>query len=306
MTPQAYPFSLVNAFSGSPFGGNPAVVIILDAPFDDSSLYLKVARNFNQPMACFVFPVDDAERESEPDNATKTFRIRWFTISWESEICGHGTLAAAHALLSHPKLVPEHIRVLRFKSMHGYVYARRIRFPDAPERIEIELPAFDAKPVENEEFDRIRSVVCKAFSRDVKVIYIGIASSGEGGSEIYLLIELDENEALEGIDTDTAAFAETSYRVNIVTVKSRRPDITYETRMFAPLSGVQEDHVCGSANCLMAPYWANKLGIAPKREMIAKQVSARGGDLWVYVDRERRKVCLQGVAKLTAAGQVYI
>ncbi|OCB90982.1 Diaminopimelate epimerase-like protein [Sanghuangporus baumii] len=205
MTPQAYPFSLVNAFSGSPFGGNPAAVIILNAPFDDHSLYLKVARNFNQPIACFVFPVEDVERESEPDQVTKTFRIRWFTVAWESEICGHGALAAAHALLSHPELVPPHIHVLRFKSMHGYVYARRIQIPDAPERIEIELPTFDAKPVETKEFDRIRSVVCKAFRRDVKVAYIGIAS-GEGGSESYLLIELDENEELEGTDVDTAAF----------------------------------------------------------------------------------------------------
>lgn len=205
---QAHTFYLVNAFSGSAYGGNPAAIILLPGPFDDPSLYLKVAQNFNQPMACFIFPVDDSdvEAKTEPDETTKTFRIRWFTVSWESEICGHATLAAAHALFARPELVPSHICVLRFKSMHGYVYARRVKVPDAPERIEIELPAFDSKPVEDSEFGRMRAVVCKALRRDVKISHISAASSGEGGSELYLLIELDENEALEGVDVDTTAF----------------------------------------------------------------------------------------------------
>ena len=56
----------------------------------------------------------------------------------------------------------------------------------------------------------------------------------------------------------------------------------------------------------MAPYWWKKLDFAAKGQMVAKQVSARGGTLWLYVDTERRKVCLQGEARLTAAGQVFI
>ena len=78
------------------------------------------------------------------------------------------------------------------------------------------------------------------------------------------------------------------------------------TRMFAPAVDIQEDHVCGSANCLMAPYWADKLGIPSGQEMYVKQVSARGGDLWVTVDMQREKVKLSGGACLTTKGQVYL
>lgn len=76
--------------------------------------------------------------------------------------------------------------------------------------------------------------------------------------------------------------------------------------MFAPRSGVPEDHVCGSANCLMAPYWANKLGILGKDIMRVKQGSKRGGDLWVTVDKEAGRIRIQGEAKLTAVGQFYL
>lgn len=76
--------------------------------------------------------------------------------------------------------------------------------------------------------------------------------------------------------------------------------------MFAPLAGIQEDQVCGSANCLSAPYWAKKLGIPSGQEMHAKQVSPRGGDLWVTVEGERKKVLLRGEVKTVAEGKLYL
>ena len=204
LSQQKCDFSIVNAFSSSAFGGNPAVVLFLDAPLSDDNLYVKIAQNFNQPMACFVFPAEDGE--TEPDETTVTFRIRWFTVSRESPLCGHGTLAAAHALLARPGAVPQHVSVLRFKAMHGYVYARRIQVPGAADRIQIEMPLFDAKPVEDSEFTLIKGVVSKAFRRDVSVKYIGCSGSGEPVSDHYVLIELDESESLGDVDIDIPAF----------------------------------------------------------------------------------------------------
>lgn len=76
--------------------------------------------------------------------------------------------------------------------------------------------------------------------------------------------------------------------------------------MFAPTYGVQEDHVCGSANCLLGPYWAKKGGVKSGVEMFARQVSERGGDLWVIVEEEKQLVRLRGEAKLVAEGQFYL
>ncbi|THH11049.1 hypothetical protein EW145_g896 [Phellinidium pouzarii] len=285
---QTYEFAIINAFTRSPFGGNPALVVFLDAPLQDESAYLKITENFNQPIACFVFPSD----ESSPLEATTaTFRVRWFAPKVEAPFCGHGTLATTHAILSRPGLVSPHVRELRLAAMHGCVSSRRVTAPvpasgtgdgSAGERIEIELPAFDAVPVDDAEFARIKKAVAKALRKeDVQVNYIGVSGSGEAGSDFYLLIELDEKEGLADADIDTDGLVGTApYYINVMTNASSKPGVTYETRMFAPRGGLPEDHVCGSANCLMAPYWANKLGVASNEVMFAKQVSKRGGDLW--------------------------
>ena len=76
--------------------------------------------------------------------------------------------------------------------------------------------------------------------------------------------------------------------------------------MFAPKIGLQEDHVCGSANCLLAPYWAKKLCKKDGEEMHAKSVSQRFGDLWTEVDMVNKKVLLSGEATTFAQGQFTI
>ena len=50
----------------------------------------------------------------------------------------------------------------------------------------------------------------------------------------------------------------------------------YVLRFFAPANGVPEDPVSGVAQCLLAPYWAKRLG---KTRFIADQLSPRGGQL---------------------------
>ena len=44
---------------------------------------------------------DDARWLGEPARG-ETFELRWFTPSVEVDLCGHATLAAAHALFSAP------------------------------------------------------------------------------------------------------------------------------------------------------------------------------------------------------------
>lgn len=80
--------------------------------------------------------------------------------------------------------------------------------------------------------------------------------------------------------------------------------------MFAPAIGVPEDHVCGSAHCLNAPYWAGKRAYSNGHEQHAKAVSARGGDIWSTYFEGRRdgddagRVRLKGNVKFTAAGKL--
>lgn len=93
--------------------------------------------------------------------------------------------------------------------------------------------------------------------------------------------------------------------MNLVTSSHSGPDASFDSRMFAPASGVPEDHVCGSAHCLLVPYWDAKLGNGGK-EMMAKQVSARGGDLKVRWKEPEGLVELGGKTKMIVKGEVYL
>ena len=77
----------------------------------------------------------------------------------------------------------------------------------------------------------------------------------------------------------------------IVTSVSDLPEYDFVSRFFAPLSGIDEDPVTGSAHCCLGPYWEKRLG---KSEFAAHQASERGGD--VYVRMEGDRVMLGGKA----------
>ena len=79
-------FAVVDAFSTRPFGGNPAAVVLLDAPAPDDWRE-HVAAEFNLSETAFL-------RELGPGR----YELRWFTPTTEVRLCGHATLASAHWL----------------------------------------------------------------------------------------------------------------------------------------------------------------------------------------------------------------
>ena len=78
-------------------------------------------------------------------------------------------------------------------------------------------------------------------------------------------------------------------------------DVDFVSRYFAPSYGVNEDPVTGSAHCISAPYWANKLA---KTELTAKQLSKRTGDLVCSVTPD--SVTLKGQAVLFMKGSLSV
>ena len=82
---QEIDFYLVDAFSASSFGGNPAVVCPLDAWLPDETL-LRMAQQHNQSETAFFVCTKGG------------IELRWFTTLTEVNLCGHATLAAAYVL----------------------------------------------------------------------------------------------------------------------------------------------------------------------------------------------------------------
>ncbi|KAJ6469206.1 hypothetical protein C8R47DRAFT_1024331 [Mycena vitilis] len=285
-------FQQSNAFTTSTSGGNPAAIVFLDKMLPDEVL-LKINANFNQPIVVYISP----PKSDTPKSGCAVFALRWFGPRNEMRICGHGTLAAAHAVF---QLIDTDATTIEFETLSGTLTAHRV-----DDKISMELPAGATVPTSAEEEAAVKRVFTRALGKpEVDIRYVGY---GGPGFENYLFVELDESEKLGKLRLKVEHFAELAPRTQILVVASvsQQEGIAYETRMFAPTIGVDEDHVCGSAHCLNAPYWAAKAQDERYTEgapQHAKAVSVRGGDIWASYFAAVGRVQVQGNVKLVAEG----
>ena len=99
----------VVAFTGKGLRGNPAGVCLLTQPLPAARLQA-IANEIGLPETSFVW--DDGDMTA----------IRWFTPEREVDLCGHGTLAAAHVMFSAINPARQDIR---FRSAGGELFVKR-------------------------------------------------------------------------------------------------------------------------------------------------------------------------------------
>lgn len=79
-------FFVIDAFTSAPFEGNPAGVVVSAEPID-ATLMQNIATEIGLSETAFVHPIVHG-----------LISLRWFTPVVEAPLCGHATLAAAHAI----------------------------------------------------------------------------------------------------------------------------------------------------------------------------------------------------------------
>lgn len=121
MSALTQPVAVVDAFTSRAFRGNPAGVCLLAAPAEADWMQL-VARELNHAETAFVWPLETG------------YSLRWFTPTTEVDLCGHGTLAAAHWLWESGAL-PTH-QAAHFETLSGPLSARKV-----DDWIELDFPA---------------------------------------------------------------------------------------------------------------------------------------------------------------------
>ena len=115
----------IHAFTQDPFGGNPACVIPLTSWPEDQWM-LRMAQEMAVAETAYIVPT--------PNDPEADYRLRWFTPDIEMDLCGHATLASAHAVLHH--IQPEANEV-HFSSASGLLTVRKT--DDG--RLEMDLPS---------------------------------------------------------------------------------------------------------------------------------------------------------------------
>jgi len=193
----------------------------------------------------------------EPDG----WRVRWFTPAIEVNLCGHATLASAHVVLTH--LEPGAASVT-FASRSGPLRVER----DGA-RYAMDLPAYPSERID---------------TPPGLVDAIGVTPL-ETWLGVKLMALLEDESAVRAVRPDFGKVAALGAFGVIVTAPGDTSDIA--SRYFVPQAGVNEDPVTGAAHCQLAPWWAARLG---RTALHARQVSARGGEMWCEARGDRVRI----------------
>jgi PhzF family phenazine biosynthesis protein len=255
-------YQQIDAFSQRPFGGNPAAVYRLDAWLADD-LMQQIAAEHNLAETAFLV------------KEGAVWHIRWFTPSTEMPLCGHATLAAAHALF---ECYGEPGSVLDFICQSG-----ELRVTREGERLVLDFPAQMPEEVQ----------APVGLEQALGFPPLAVLASDK------LVVLLESEQAVRTCRPDFAAIAAMPWLGVIVTAPGERHD--FVSRFFAPAIGIDEDPVTGAAHCNLIPYWAKRLD---KQQLSAYQCSARGGELLCRLEGERVKIA--GYATLVASGRLYL
>lgn len=254
----------VDAFTNKPFAGNPAAVCVLPAPREESWMQ-DVAREMNLSETAFLVRQGDG------------FHLRWFTPAIEVALCGHATLASAHALweCGHLKRGEQ----ARFHTLSGLLTADQ-----CGAWIEMDFPAKAEEPAP------APPRLSEALGAEPKYL---------GRNKFDYIAELESEALLRSLKPNFSLLSELPVRGIIVTARSETAGFDFVSRFFAPASGVNEDPVTGSAHCCLGPYWAKFLG---KSEFLAYQASPRGGVVQVRLNGDH--VILGGQAVTVLRGEL--
>ncbi|HEY9809079.1 MAG TPA: PhzF family phenazine biosynthesis protein [Halomicronema sp.] len=258
------PLIQIDAFTNQPFTGNPAAVCILKEPASEDWMQ-NVAAEMNLSETAFLYPQDEG------------FNLRWFTPAIEVDLCGHATLASAHALWELGYLKPQ--ETAKFYTRSGLLTAI---FKD--NWIELNFPATPTQTAP------APANLSQALGVDLKSV---------SKNQFDYLVTVDEEKTLRQMQPDFNLLKTIPMRGIIVTSLADSEQYDFVSRFFAPAAGINEDPVTGSAHCSLAPFWAKQLN---KTKFLAYQASARGGI--VRVSLQENRVFIGGQAVTVLRGEL--
>lgn len=265
---------MIDAFADAPFRGNPACVV---EPFEggwpEAAWMQALAMENNQAETAFLLRTADPGR----------FGLRWFTPAVEAPLCGHATLASAHALFSE---LGADAGLLAFDTLSGELTVKR-----AGGGYEMDFPADPPRRTETP------AGLAAALGVHPLEVWAGA----------YLVAILENEAQVRALAPDVVALKSIEGgatggpgQVVVAAVADAGRSYQVVSRFFAPGCGIDEDPTTGSAHCILMPLFGDKLGA----ETLAfhQAYPGRGGDL--ECERRADRVLIRGRAVTVLDGRL--
>ncbi|WP_310607688.1 PhzF family phenazine biosynthesis protein [Buttiauxella brennerae] len=262
---QKIDFYMVDAFTDTTFCGNAAAVCPLTEWLPDETL-LAMTRQHNQSETAFFITTDSG------------FELRWFTTQGEVNLCGHATLATAHVIFEYLNY-PE--TTIEFTTR----FVGPLKVTRNGDWLTLDFPATRSEAVEPPQF---------------LLESLGIVEYQEVRLGRTYTVVLASQQQVEAVKPDFQLMLKLNQKV-CITAPAEIEGYDFVSRFFSPAAAITEDPVTGSTHTMLIPYWAERLG---KTQMLARQVSQRGGDLRCQLVGDR--VLIAGQATTYLVGKVLL
>lgn len=261
---QQIDFYMVDAFASQTFGGNAAAVCPLTEWLPDETL-LKMSQQHNQSETAFFVTTDTG------------FELRWFTTQHEINLCGHATLAAAHVIF-------EYLNYSETKIHFETRFVGPLTVTRSGEWLTLDFPAWPSEAVS---------------APPLLLEMLGINQYREVRVARDYMVVLENQQQVAAVRPNINGLIPLGRMVCITAPGEGEYD--FVSRFFCPGESVAEDPVTGSAHSMLIPYWAEK---QEKTQMLARQISARGGDLRCQLVGDR--VTIAGQANTYLIGKILL
>lgn len=271
------PIYQVDSFTAQRFAGNPAAVCVLQETANeatDDTWMQNIAIEMNLSETAFVRPL--------PERGEHAWELRWFTPGGEVDLCGHATLASAHALWETQRVPTDHAIQFHSPRSGALPCVQRTIHEDAWIEMDFPLdPPTQAAPPAG------------------LIEALGVEPVSMHRGKWDPLIELASEAEVLKTSPDFRAMLQCDMRGVTITAhadEANRDRYDFVSRFFAPSCGIDEDPVTGSAHCLLGAFWAQRLNTSA---LIGYQASKRGGIVRVAIEGDRAKIAGQAVLVMT-------
>lgn len=283
----------VDVFTKNKFEGNPAGVVTNADGLSEHQMQ-QVARELNNSETAFIC-------KSEKYNAD--MRVRFFTPTTEVPICGHATIGAQYAYAVEHGLDSQTIQQ---ETQIGTLPVEIIKEEDDYKIIMTQGEVSVEEPLKEAYVVSILKALKLNKNDLIPEAPIAIASTGHS----KVMIGISSNNTLNHLQPNFELLKEISKEINcngfhVFTVNLGNDPLIHG-RVFAPISGINEDPVTGNANGPLGAYLVKynlvtTNGSSLEFNAVQGEAMNRTGKMGVHVDIENRapvKVQITGTANI--------
>lgn len=297
-------YFVVDAFTNEHFSGNAAAIVLDSDGLTDEAMQA-IAAEFNLSETTFVLPTDRDAAD---------FRFRWFTPTTEVRMCGHATIAGAHALLESGRLAEGASESISFTvdSLSGPLGLHIDTLPRQPSErmiwLDMPTPQLTDATVDLDLLASVMQLPADSFDTSLPPV-----KTQDDDLLVFVKHFTMVNDARPDFGRLKKLHEDTHIRGQCLgSTSTLTPSIHVQSRFFAPAAGIDEDPVTGSVHGPLAAYLVKQQRV-PLTDGLAglqcaqSKAGGRGGIVFALVQPQengQHEVRIGGRTVTTMEGKI--